>query len=103
MGPPRNMTTSVTSVTSVIIWNSPIYRLLIGINWDYLGLYGIIWDYIGIIWDYKGLYGIMDGIIDGIMDGYMGSGWWFFATPLKNHGRIVSWDQMTFPILMEKS
>ena len=31
MGPPRNMT---TSVTSVIIWNSPIGY--IGIIWDYM-------------------------------------------------------------------
>ena len=28
-------------------------------EWDYMGLYGIIWDYMRIIWDYMGLYGII--------------------------------------------
>ena len=41
-------------------------------------------------WDYLGLQGIMDGIIDGIMDGYMGSGWWL-TYPSEKYD-FVSWD-----------
>ena len=31
------------------------------------------------------------------------SGWWFFPTPLKNHGVKVSWDGWNFPFLNGKS
>ena len=30
------------------------------------------------------------------------TGWWFFATPLKNDGVSNSWDEITFPIFTEK-
>ena len=29
------------------------------------------------------------------------SGWWFQPTTLKNHGQLVSWGPMTFPIFLE--
>ena len=28
---------------------------------------------------------------------YNNTGWWFLATPLKNHGVKVSWDDYIFP------
>ena len=34
---------------------------------------------------------------------HMMAGWWFFATPLKNDGRIVSWDHDSFPTFYGKS
>ena len=56
-----------------------------GIIYLYMGLLGIIWDYMGLCMGLcMGLYGIMYGIID--------AGWWLTYTSEKSWSFSNSWD-----------